>query len=139
MAKELATLAEDTAQGARHGEHELAVGKVVTDGVCYPVADAADALLMAGGAEVAGFAGEGEESFVAAIRALEPGEAGGEVAAAEEGLNGSGCGGAERSEGFAVVFFVTSEEVVPAVVNELPEGGGAGTAGLVDGRHKNAF
>ena len=48
----------------------------------------------------------------------------------------SGCGGAERSEGFAVVFFVTSEEVVPAVVNELPEGGGAGTAGLVDGRHK---
>ena len=75
-------------------------------------------------------------SFVAAIRALEPGEAGGEVAAAEEGLNGSGCGGAERSEGFAVVFFVTSEEVVPAVVNELPEGGGAGTAGLVDGRHK---
>jgi hypothetical protein len=85
---------------------------------------------------VATLAGEGEESFVAAIRALEPGEAGGEVAAAEEGLNGSGCGGAERSEGFAVVFFVTSEEVVPAVVNELPEGGGAGTAGLVDGRHK---
>jgi hypothetical protein len=28
------------------------------------------------------------------------------------------------------------EEVVPAVVDELPEGRGAGAARLVDGRHK---
>ncbi len=134
--EELAAFAKDAAQDAWNGEDELAVGDFVADGGGDPVTGGADAALVAGGAEVATLAGEGEESFVAAIRALEPGEAGGEVAAAEEGLNGSGCGGAERSEGFAVVFFVTSEEVVPAVVNELPEGGGAGTAGLVDGRHK---
>ncbi len=79
---------------------------------------------------MATLAGEGEEAFVATIRAQEAGEAGGEVAASEEGLNGGGCGGAERSEGFAVVFFVTSEEVVPSVVDELPEGGRRGDGGV---------
>lgn len=92
--------------------------------------------LVAGGAEVATLAGEGEEAFVAAIRALEPGEAGGEVTAAEKGLDGGDGGGGKRAEGFAVVRFVVCEEVIPAVVNQLPEGRGAGTAVLVDGRHK---
>ncbi len=46
-------------------------------------------------------------------------------------------GGAERSEGVAVFRFVVGEEIVPAVVDELPKLGGAGPAGLVDGRHKN--
>jgi hypothetical protein len=41
-----------------------------------------------------------------------------------------------RAEGFAVVFLVIGEEVAPAVADELPEGGGAGAARLVDGRHK---
>ena len=79
---------------------------------------------------------KGEEAFVAAVRALKAGESGGEVAAAEEGLDGGDGGGRERAEGFAVVRFVVCEEVIPAVVNQLPEGRGAGTAGLVDGRHK---
>jgi hypothetical protein len=35
-----------------------------------------------------------------------------------------------------MVFFVTSEEVVPTMVNDLPKGRGAGTAGLVNGWHK---
>jgi hypothetical protein len=91
---------------------------------------------VAGGAEVAALAGEGEEAFVAAVRALKAGESGGEVAAAEEGLDGGDGGGRERAEGFAVVRFVVCEEVIPAVVNQLPEGRGAGTAGLVDRRHK---
>jgi hypothetical protein len=73
---------------------------------------------------------------VATIRALEAGETGGEVAAAEKGLNGGDGCWVEWAEGFSVVFFVTSEEVFPAMVNDLPEGGGAGAAGLVDGRHK---
>ena len=64
--------------------------------------------------------GEGEEAFVAAVWALETGEAGGEVAATEEGLHGGGGVGAEWDEGLAVVFFVTGEEVGPAVVGELP-------------------
>jgi len=81
-------------------------------------------------------AGEGEEAFVATIRALEAGEAGSEVAATEKGLDGGDGCWVEWAERFAVVCFVVGEEVVPSVVDELPEGRGAGSAGLVDGRHK---
>jgi hypothetical protein len=56
---------------------------------------------------------------VAAIGALEAGEAGSEVAATEEGLDGGDGVGAEWAEGLAVVVFVTSEEIVPAVVDDL--------------------
>ena len=85
---------------------------------------------------MATFAGKRRQAFVTAIGALEAGEAGGEVTAAKEGLDGGDGGGAERTEGFAVVFFVVGEEVVPAVVDELPERRGAGVARLVDGRHE---
>ena len=114
----------------------MAVRDFVADGGGDPVAGGADAALMAGGAEVAALAGEGEEAFVAAVRALKAGETGSEVAAAEEGLDGGDGGGRERAEGFAVVFLVVGEEVIPAVVDKLPEGRGAGTTRLVDGRHK---
>jgi len=87
----------------------------VADGGGDPVADGAGAALVAGGTEVAGLAGEGEEAFVAAVRALEAGEAGCEVAAAEEGFDGGRGGGVERAEGFAVFGFVFGEEYVPAV------------------------
>jgi len=73
---------------------------------------------------------------MAAIRILEAGEAGGEVAAAEEGLDGGDGIGVERAEGFPVKFFVEGEEGVPAVADDLPEGRGAGAAGLVNRRHK---
>ena len=59
---------------------------------------------------------------MAAVGALEAGEAGGEVAAAEEGFDGGYGGGIEWAEGFAVKFFVEGEEGVPAVVDDLPEG-----------------
>ena len=134
--EELAAFAEDSAQDAWNGEDELAVGDFVADGGGDPVTGGADAALVAGGAEVAALAGEGEEAFVAAVRALEPGESGGEVTAAEEGLDGGDGGGRKRAEGFAVVRFVVCEEVLPALVDELPERGGTGSPGLVDGRHK---
>ncbi len=134
--EELASFAEDAAEDLGDGKDELAVGHFVADGGGDPVAGGADTALMAGRAEVAALAGEGEEVFVAAIGALESGEAGGEVATAEEGFNGGGGGGVERAEILAVPFFVVGEEFVPAVVHELPKGRGAGTAGLVDGRHK---
>ena len=108
----------------------------MADGGGDPVAGGADAALVTGWTKVAALAGEGEEAFVTAIGALEAGEAGGEVAAAEEGFDGgSGCG-VKRAEGFAVFAFVAGEEVVPAVVDELPERRGTRTAGLVRGRHK---
>ena len=136
VGEELAAFAKDAAEDLGDGEHELAVGHFVADGGGDPVAGGADTALMAGRAEVAALAGEGEEAFVAAVRALESGEAGGEVAAAEEGFDGCGSGGVERAEILAVFGFVIGDEFVPAVVDELPEWRGAGAAGLVDGGHK---
>jgi hypothetical protein len=88
---------------------------------------------------MATLAGECEEALVAAVGALQAGESGGEVSAAEEGLDGGDGGGAERSEGLPVVFLVVGEEVGPAVLDELPEGRGAGVAWLVDGGHQEVF
>ena len=73
---------------------------------------------------------------MAAVGALEAGEAGGEVTAAEEGLHGGAGGGTQGTEGLPVVFFVVGEEGGPAVMNDLPERRRAGTAGLIDGWHK---
>jgi hypothetical protein len=80
------------------------------------------AVLVAGWAEVTGFAGEREEALMAAVGAAETGEAGGEVATAEEGLDGGDRFGPERAHGRAVEFFVIREEIVPCEVDDLPEG-----------------
>ena len=132
--EEVAAFAKDAAQDLGDGKDELAVGDLVADGGGDPLAGGADAALVAGGAEAA-LAGECEEAFVAAVGALEAGETGGEVTAAEEGLDCGDGGGTQGAEGFPVVFFVVGEEVGPAVLDELPEGRGAGAARLVDGRH----
>ena len=77
---------------------------------------------MACGAEVAAFAGEGEQLLVTAVWAVETCEAGCEVAATEEGLDGGDGVGAEWAEGLAVLLFVVGEEGIPAMVDDLPEG-----------------
>ena len=134
--EQLAALAEDAAEHARHGEHELAVGYLAADVVGDPVAGGQGATLVAGGAEIATFASEGHELFVAAVGALQAGEALGQVTAAQEGLDDRHGGGVERAVGAAMAGFVVGEEVGPAVVDGLPEGRGAGAAGLVNGRHR---
>jgi hypothetical protein len=63
-------------------------------------------------------------------------KAGGEVAAAEEVADGGEDVGAERAEGGSVFFLVGDEEVVPGGGEDLPKWGGAGSAGLVNGWHK---
>jgi len=120
--EEVAAFAEDAAQHFGDGKDELAVGDGVADGGGDPCAGLEGAALVAGGAEVAGFAGEGEEVLVAAVGAEESGEACGGVAAAEEVLDVFDGRGAQGAHGGAVVFFVGGEEVVPGVVDELPEG-----------------
>jgi hypothetical protein len=136
VGEELAAFAEDASEHLWDGEHELAVWHFVADGGGDPVARGADTALMAGRAEMAALAGEGEEAFVAAIGALEAGEAGSEVATAQEGFDGGDGGRVERAEILAVPFFVFGQKSVPTVVDELPEGRGAGAAGLVDAGHK---
>ena len=114
----------------------MAVGDVVADGCGDPCAGLADAALVAGGAEVAALAGEGEEAFVAAIRAVEAEETGGKIAAAEEIAHGGEDIGTERPHGGTVAFFVANKEGVPGGSDDLPERRGTGVAGFVDGMHK---
>ena len=134
--EKLATLVEDAAQHAGDGEHELAVRDPAADVVGDPVAGGQGPTLVAGRAEVAALAGEGEELLVAAAGAVEAGEALGQVAAAQEGLDDRHGGGVERAVARPVSFLVSREEIGPAVVDSLPERRGARAAGLVDGWHK---
>ena len=134
--KEVAAFAKDAAEQFGDGKNELSVCDGMADAGGDPFAGLAGAALVAGGAEVPGFAGEGEEFFVAAIGAVESGEAGGEIAAAQEGAHGGHGVGAQGSHGGAVVLFVAGEEIIPGMLDDLPEGRGAGTAGLVDGGHE---
>ena len=64
-----------------------------------PTGGLEDTALMAGGTEVAGLVGEGEQVLVAAAGAGEAGEAGGKVAATTEGLNGGDGFRPERAHG----------------------------------------
>jgi len=135
MGEESAALAEDAAQDFGDGEDELAVRDGVADMGGYPFGGLTGAALVTGGADVAGLAAEGEEALVAAVGAVVAGESGGEVATAVIGLDGGDGLRAEGTHGRAVMPLVTGEEVIPGVVNDLPERGGARAAGLVDGRH----
>jgi hypothetical protein len=88
---EVPAFAEDAAQHFRERENKLAVRDLVADGICDPITGLASSALMAGGAEVAGFAGESTKFFVTTIRALEACKTCGEVAAPEkctDGING---------------------------------------------------
>lgn len=69
---------------------------------------------------------------MAAVRAVEAGEAGGEVAAAVEGLDDGNGRRIERAVGGPVAGFVTGQEVGPRMVDDLPEERGAGAAGFID-------
>ena len=133
MGQEVAALAEDRAKDLRDGEDELTVGNGQADVVGDPTGGLEGPALVAGGAKVAGFAGEGEQVLVAAAGADESGEAGGKVAAAHESLNGDGGFGPERAHGGAELLFVNGEEIVPGEVDDLPQGRGAGASRVVDG------
>jgi hypothetical protein len=126
--------AEDAAQ--HFWEGKLAVGSFVADGSGNPCGGLADPALMTGWAEVAGFAGECEELFVAAIRALEAGKTCGEVATPEKSADGVDGILTERPHGGAVVHLVGGNQGIPCVVDDLPEGRCARAAWMVDrGRH----
>jgi hypothetical protein len=122
MGEEVAAFAEDATQDSGDGEHELPVRDIVADAGGDPAARATNTALVAGGAEMPALAGESEQFFVTAVRALEAGETGCEVTTAEEGLDGHYGAWAERAEGLAVMLLVVREKVIPAVVDDLPEG-----------------
>ena len=139
MVEELAALAENAAEGFRHGEDELPVWHVEAEDAGNPFACLADFALMTARTEVAGLARKSEEALVPAVRALEPRETGGEVAAAVE-LADDGDGiGAERAVDGAMALFVAGDEIGPAMMDDLPKGRGAGTARAVDRGHITAL
>ena len=73
--EESPALAKNATQDLGYGEDDLAVGHAMADAVGDPLASATHPALMAGGAKVSRLAGEGEQAFVAAVGALESGEA----------------------------------------------------------------
>lgn len=122
VGEELSAFAEDTAQNPGDGEDILAVGHVMADAAGDPCAGTTNAPLVTGGAEVAALAGEGEQFLMAAVRAVESGEACGEIAAAQEGFDGGDGAGPQRAERLAVLLLVVCEKFSPPVVDDLPEG-----------------
>lgn len=133
VGEESAAFAEDAAEDFWNRKHELPMRDGVADVSGDPFGVLAGAALVAGGADVAGFAGEGEEALVTAVGAVVAGEAGGEVAAAVVSLDGGDGLWPEWTHGGAVMALVAGEEVIPGGLNNLPKWGGAGAAGLVDG------
>jgi len=137
MVEELASFAENATDGFGHGEDELPVRHVEAEDAGNPFADGSDFALMTTRTKVARLAGEGEEALVSAIRALEPGESRGEVAAAVELADDVDGVVTKRTVDGAVAVFVACLEVGPGMMDDLPEGRGSGTARAVDGGHDN--
>jgi hypothetical protein len=130
--EEVPAFAEDTTQHFWEGEDELAVGDCVADGIRDPCAGVSDPALMAGGAEVAGFASECEELFVTAIGTLKASKARGEVATSKKSADGVDGIRAEWAHGGAVFLVVVGKTIVPCVADDLPKRGGAWAAWMVD-------
>ena len=133
VSEQVAALAEDRAEDFGDGEDELTVGNGQADVAGDPAGGLEGPALVAGGAEVAGLAGEGEQVLVAAAGADEAGEAGGEVATTAESTNGGDGFGPERAHGGAELLFVNGEEIVPSEVDDVPQGRGAWASRVVDG------
>jgi hypothetical protein len=70
---------------------------------------------------------------------LEPGESGGEVAAAVELADDVDGVVAEGAVNGAVALLVSADKIGPAMVDDLPKRRGAGAARAVDGWHRYVF
>ena len=67
---------------------------------------------------------------------VKAGEACGEIAAPEKGADGGDGIRAQWSHGAAVVLLVAGDEIIPGVMDDLPEGRGARAARAVNRGHK---
>ena len=76
---------------------------------------------------------------MAAVGAMQPGEALGEVTTAVEFFDDLNSIGAEGPVGFAVVGFVMGLELVPTLVDDLPKRGSSGAARMINSRHDCLF
>ena len=90
-----------------------------------------DVLLVAGGAEPAGFAGEGQQVLMLAMVAVNAGEAARQVAAIEILVDHFRNDGAQQAVTGLVLFGVDLFEVVVVAVCTLPEGRHFGISGAI--------
>ena len=91
-----------------------------------------DVFLVAGGTEPAAFAGEGEQVFLPAMIAADPGEATIEVAAFEEFVDDLRDDGAQGAKAGLVFLRVEFDERGEVAVDALPEGRLSRVAGAVE-------
>ena len=91
------------------------MGHVEAELVSDPVPGLFDLALVTGGAEPPGLAGEGEQLFVAALRALKAGEPDGEITTAVELIDDGHGILSQRTMGLAVGCLVVGDKVAPAV------------------------
>ena len=121
MMKKFSSFSKDSPQRFWHSENELPMGNIEAYGLCDPVAGLANSALVTARAEVAGFAGKGEQFFVTAIGAKNAGESGSEISTSVELVYDIDGVGAQWSVNLAMSGFVIALEFTPRVVDELPQ------------------
>jgi len=120
-----------------HPEQSTDHRQVEAEDAGDPIAGLADFAQMATRTEAARLAGEGKEPLVSAVGALEPGESGGQVAAAMELADDVDGVETEKTVDGAVALLEAGDKIGPTMVDDLPKQRGAGTARAVDGGHDN--
>jgi hypothetical protein len=126
---------QEGTQALGEGQHPLANGEVGQDGIGEVGGEIGHAPGVAGGADPAALAGEGDEALVATVLAAGAGEAVGEDAATEVGeevlLDPPGHAVAQR-----VGLGGPGEEGLEVVLDDGVERGGGGPARSVGGRRR---
>ena len=111
----------EVAQHFRDGQDLVAVGHRGHHPVQDEPGGVLDVFLVAGGAEPAAFAGEGQQILVLAAVAADPGEAAFEVAAFEEFVDDFGDDGAQAAIARLVSRRVNRLKLAVVAVGALPE------------------
>ena len=132
MLEERTMSLEIGAEHLRQREDVVLVGDCGKDAGYEEFGAGLDVFLVAGRAEPAGFAGEGEECVEAAVVTADAGETAFEGAAVEEFVDDLWDGGTQWPVTGLIVVRVTSEEAGKVAVGALPEGRFAGIACPVD-------
>jgi hypothetical protein len=120
--EEEAVTLEIGAEHSRNGQDVVAVGHGSQHMVQDEAGGGLDVFLVAGRAEPAALAGEGEQELVLAMVAADASEAAGQVAAFQKLVNYLRDDGAEDAVAWLVLRGVSVLESIVVAVGTLPEG-----------------
>jgi hypothetical protein len=119
--QELAVVEEVGTQALGHGEDVLAVGDGIEDLVLEPIGPDLESFGVAGGAEDAGLAAEGDEELGVTLVAAHAGKALFEDTAVEEALDGAPGGSSQATVAGLELLFVNEGEGLEVVLDEAIE------------------